>query len=318
MSAVDILKPLTRSPNWPRTGLMRRRMLWAYVFVAAPLIGLFVFWLGPILFSGWVSLHDWDMLTPPAEMPWRGLGNYEYLLTQDNVFRKALANTFIFAISGVTVNVVLGLGLALLLNSRIRGRAIFRVIYFLPVISAPLALGVIFSFLFNRNYGLIDNILVLFGIPRQPFLSSPDQALMVIILIAIYEYIGYYIVIFLAGLQGIPQDYYDAARVDGASHRQEFRYITLPLLRPVMLFVIVTNTIGALQVFDVVFAASGSGVSGAGGPANATMTVVLYMYNTAFKFSRMGRASAMAFILFTIIMIITIFQLRLLRDQDTA
>jgi multiple sugar transport system permease protein len=312
VSAINIFKPLTRSANWPRTGLMRRRMLWAYLFVAAPLLGLLVFWLGPILFSGWVSLHDWDMLSPPAQMPWRGLDNYTYLLTQDTVFPRALGNTFVFAISGVLVNIVLGLGFALLLNSRIKGRTLFRVIYFLPVISAPLALAVIFAFMFNRNYGLINNILVTLGIPRQPFLSSPDQALMVVVLIAIYEYVGYYIVIFVAGLQGIPQDYYDAARVDGASHRQEFWYITLPLLRPVMLFILVTNTIGALQVFDLVFATTG------GAPANSTMTVVLYMYNTAFKFSRMGRASAMAFILFTIVLIITIVQTRLLRDRTEA
>ena len=132
---------------------------------------------------------------------------------------------------------------------------------------------------------------------------------MTLVFIAVYQYIGYYIVIFLAGLQGIPQDYYDAAQVDGAGRIQEFRYITLPLLRPVMLFVVVTNTIGALQVFDLVFATTG------GAPANSSMTVVLHMYNTAFKFSRMGRASAMAFILFGIIMLITIMQVRLLQDR---
>jgi ABC-type sugar transport system permease subunit len=132
---------------------------------------------------------------------------------------------------------------------------------------------------------------------------------------AIYQYVGYYIVIFVAGLQGIPQDYYDAASVDGANSWQRFWKITLPLLRPVMLFVVVTNTIGALQVFDLVYAGTSSGAGSAGGPVNATMTVVLHMYNTAFKFSRMGRASAMAFILFAIILAITIVQLRVLRDR---
>ncbi len=296
-------------------GLMRQRTMWAYVFVAAPLLGLLVFFLGPILFTGWVSLHDWDMLSPPSEMPWRGLDNFVHLLTEDDVFGKALANTFIFAIGGVSANVVLGLGLALLLNGRVRGLTLWRVLYFLPVITAPLALGVIFAFIFNRNYGLANNLLVTLGLPRQPFLASPHQALFTIILIAIYQYVGYYIVIFLAGLQGIPQDYYDAARVDGANRWQEFRHITLPLLRPVMLFVIVTNSIGALQVFDLVFSATAAGASSAGGPANSTMTIVLYMYNTAFKFSRMGRASAMAFILFVIIMVITLIQVRLLRDR---
>jgi len=285
--------PFTRR-RATQASLMRQRTLWAYVFISAPLVGLFVFFLGPILFSGWVSLHDWNMIAPVNQMQWRGLDNYVYLLTQDNVFPRALLNTFLFAVGGVASNVALGLGFALLLNSRIRFRTFWRVIYFLPVMTAPLALGVLFGFLFNRNYGLINNLLAALGLPRQSFLADPNQALLVIIFIAIYQYVGYYIVIYLAGLQGIPQDYYDAAAVDGASRWQSFWRITLPLLRPVTLFVVVTNTIGALQVFDLVFATTN------GGPANRTMTVVLYMYNTAFKFSRMGRASAMAFILFAV------------------
>lgn len=293
----------------PRSHLMRSRMIWAYVFISAPLIGLLLFSLGPILFSGWVSLHDWNMITPVADMPWRGLDNYLYLLTEDNVFPRALVNTFLFAIGGVGSNVALGLGFALLLNGNIRGKTLWRVIYFLPVMTAPLALAVIFGFMFNRNYGLVNNLLVSIGVARQPFLGHPSQALAVVIIIAIYQYVGYYIVIYLAGLQGIPQDYYDAAAVDGANRWQSFWYITLPMLKPVTLFVVVTNTIGALQVFDLVFATTG------GGPANSTMTAVLYMYDTAFKFSRMGRASAMAFILFAIILVITFVQLRLLRDR---
>ena len=296
-------------PDIPKSAVLRRRMLWAYVFIAAPIIALLVFLAGPILFSGWVSLHRWDMLSPVGEMPWRGLQNYVFLLTRDTVFIKALGNTFLFAIGGVGANCILGLGFALLLNSRIRGRTVWRVLYFMPVITAPLALAVMFAFIFDRNYGVVNHIITALGLPRQPFLSGPDQALMTLIFIAIYQYVGYYIVIFLAGLQGIPQDYYDAAQVDGAGNWQEFIFITLPLLRPVMLFVVVTNTIGALQVFDLVFATTG------GAPANSSMTVVLYMYNTAFKFSRMGRASAMAFILFAIIMLITVMQVRLLRDR---
>lgn len=299
-------------PSMPTSALMRRRMVWAYIFLAFPLIWLTVFSLGPILFSGWVSLHRWDMLTPVSEMPWRGLENYEFIFTRDNVFPKALGNTFLFTVGGVSVNVLLGLGFALLLNSRIKGRTLWRVLYFLPVVTAPLALGVMFAVMFNRNYGLINNILVMLGLPRQGFLNDPNQAMLVLIAIAVYQYVGYYIVIYLAGLQDIPQDYYDAAKVDGASAWQEFRYITLPLLRPVTLFIVVTNTIGALQVFDLVFATTG------GAPANSTMTVVLYMYNTAFKFSRMGRASAMAFVLFAIILIITFVQLRLFRDRTTV
>lgn len=302
-------------PSSPSSRLLRHRMIWAYIFISLPVLGLIVFSLGPILFSGWVSLHNWNMITPIDQMEFVGVSNYIYLLTQDDVFQKALANTFLFVIGGVGSNVILGLAFALLLNSNLRGQRLWRFLYFLPVITAPLALGVIFAFLFNRNFGLINSLLVSVGIPRQPFLASPHQALMVVVFMAIYQYVGYYIVIFVAGLQGIPQDYYDAASVDGANSWQRFRNITLPLLRPVMLFVIVTNTIGALQVFDLVFASTSSGAGAAGGPANATMTVVLHMYNTAFKFSRMGRASAMAFVLFGIILTITIIQLRLLRDR---
>jgi multiple sugar transport system permease protein len=295
--------------SWPRSGLMRRRMLWAYVFVAIPVIWLTVFSLGPILFSGWVSLHNWNMLTPPSKMPWLGLDNYQYIFTRDRVFPKALKNTFTFAIGGVSINVILGLSFALLLNSKIKGRTVWRVLYFLPVITSPMALAVMFSFMFNRNYGFINNLLIQLHLPRQGFLNDPNQAIYVLIAVAVYQYVGYYIVIYLAGLQGIPQDYYDAARVDGAGSWQAFRFITLPLLQPVTLFVVVTNSIGALQVFDLVFATTG------GAPANSTMTIVLYMYNTAFKYSRMGRASAMAFTLFAIILFITVLQLRLLRDR---
>ncbi len=300
---------LSTPQSWPKSGLMRRRMLWAYAFIAIPMIWLVVFSLGPILFSGWVSLHKWNMLTPASKMSWLGLDNYEYIFTRDRVFPKALKNTFMFAIGGVSINVILGLSLALLLNSKIKGRTVWRVLYFLPVITSPIALAVIFSFMFNRNYGLINNILVQLHLPRQGFLMDPRQAMYVLIAVAVYQYVGYYIVIYLAGLQGIPQDYYDAARVDGAGSLQTFRFITLPLLRPVTLFVVVTNSIGALQVFDLVFATTG------GAPANSTMTLVLYMYNTAFKYSRMGRASAMAFTLFAIILFITFLQLRFLRDR---
>jgi multiple sugar transport system permease protein len=292
----------------PRRRLPRRAG-WAYLFLTPALLGMTIFAVGPILFTGWVSFHEWNMLTPVGAMNSVGLGNYRYLLTEDHIFLMALKNTFIFAIAGVTVNTVLGLATALLLNTQLRLRTLWRTLYFLPVVTAPLALAVIWGALYNRNYGMINSLLIQLGLPPQPFLSSPDQALGAIIAIAVYQYVGYYTVIFLAGLQGIPEEYYDAAKVDGANSWQSFWKITLPLLRPVMLFVVVTNTIGALQVFDIVFATTG------GGPANSTNVVVLHMYDTAFKFWRMGRATAMAFILFAVVMAITLIQLRLLRQK---
>ena len=304
------------SPPSRRKRLSHKTM-WAYIFVSPAIIFLLVFSLGPILFSLWVSLHEWNLITPIPDMKWLGLNNYQYILFEDDTFRKALRNTIVFTLFGVGINTILGLGGALLLNSKIRFRAIWRTIFFLPIVTAPLALGMMWGTLLNKNYGLVNRILGAIGLPPQPFFASPDQALWCIILIAVYQYVGYYIIITLAGLQGIPQDYYDAAAVDGANSWQSFWNITLPLLRPVLLFLIVTNTIGALQVFDIVFATTTGGAeTSGGGPAGATMVVVLHMFNNAFKFFRMGRASAMAMILFMIIFFVTAIQLRLLRDRE--
>lgn len=301
----------------PKRRRINHKVLWAYIFISPALLFLLIFALGPILFSGWVSLHNWDLITPIPKMKWMGLDNYRYILETDDIFSAALVNTIKFTVFGVGINTILGLAGALLLNSQIRFTTFWRTIYFLPIVTAPLALGMMFVSLLDKNFGLINTLLSYIGVSPQPFFSSPDQALACIIAIAIYQSVGYYIIIFLAGLQGIPQEYYDAAAVDGADKVQSFRYITLPQLRPVMLFLIVTNTIGALQVFDIVFATTTGGAeTSGGGPANSTMVVVLHMYNIAFKFFKMGRASAMAMILFAIIFVITLFQLRLLRSRD--
>lgn len=293
-----------------------KKTFWAYLFISPAILFLLVFSIGPILFTFWVSLHNWNLIEPVSQMPLVGLENYRYILLKDSVFQKALRNTFTFTIWGVGINTVLGLLGALLLNSNIKWRALWRTIFFLPIVTAPLALGMMWTTLLNKNYGLVNILLGYLGISPQPFLSSPDQALACIILMAVYQYVGYYIIINLAGLQGIPQEYYDAAAVDGANWFQSFWHITLPLLRPVLLFLIVTNTIGALQVFDIVFAATTGVVAETtgGGPAGSTMVIVLHMYNNAFKFFRMGRASAMATILFALIFVITFIQLRILRE----
>lgn len=301
----------------PRRRRMDRKALWAYLFISPVLLFLLVFAIIPILFSFWVSLHSWNLVAPIPQMPWVGGENFSYVLTADSVFQRALRNTFVFTFWGVTLNLTLGLTGALLLNSNVRWRPLWSTLFFLPIVTAPLALAMMWTALLNKNFGLVNAMLGWVGIPPQPFLSSPSQALACIIAMAVYQYVGYYVVVFLAGLQGIPQEYYDAAAVDGANGWAAFRHITLPLLRPVILFLVVTNTIGALQVFDLVFGATTGGAeTSGGGPANSTMVVVLHMYNTAFKFFRMGRASAMAMILFAVIFLVTLVQLRLLRKQD--
>ncbi len=309
----EFAPPAVKSSHW-----INSKALWGMIFVAPAVIFLIIFSIIPILFSGYISLHNWDLITPIPKMKFVGMENYRYIFIRDEVFKMGLKNTFIFTIAGVCINTILGMGGALLLNSKIRFRTFWRTIFFLPIVTAPLALGMMWYSLLNKNFGMVNNLLGYLGIPPQPFLSSPDTALACIIGIAVYQYVGYYIIVSMAGLQGIPQEYYDAAAVDGANSFQSFWHITLPQMQPVLLFLIVTNTIGALQVFDIVFATT-TGVAAettGGGPANSTMVIVLHMYNTAFKFFKMGRASAMAMVLFVIIFVITMLQMRVLQKRD--
>lgn len=298
-----------------RTGARHRRLprraLAGYAFVAPALAFLVVFALGPFLFTVYVSLHDWNMLTPAQTMPWRGLENYRYLLFDDPLFRETFRNTVAFAVANVVVTSVLSLGLALLLNGNIRWRGLWRAIYFLPYITSTIAVSIVWNNLYHPSYGLFNGVLGLLGLPGQRFTSSVEQAMPSMVAVAVWLGVGYYMILFLAGLQAIPIDVYEAATVDGANAWDRFRSITLPLLRPTLLFVAVVSTLASLQLFDLPFV-----LTLQGGPVNATNTVVLYMYQTAFNFTRMGRATAMAVMLFLVIFIITLVQLRLLRERE--
>jgi multiple sugar transport system permease protein len=274
------------------------------------MIFLVVFALGPFLFTIWVSLHQWNMLTPVTDMPFRGLENYRYLLFDDPLFRETFRNTVYFAIANVIISVILALGIALLLNSPIRFRPFWRAAFFIPYVTVPVAIAIVWRAMLNSRYGMINTVLDMIGIAQQPFLDSVSQALPTVIGVAIWQGIGYYMIIFLAGLQAIPSDLYEAARMDGAGSWRLFWSITLPLLRPTMLFVVVVNTLSSLQVFDLPF------ILTEGGPVNSTNTLVLYMYDTAFRFLRMERATSMAVMLFLVIFVITLVQLRLLRERE--
>lgn len=304
---------LPESP-FPATKRSRRRLgrraIAGYAFVAPALIFLAVFSLFPFVFTVWVSLHEWNMLTPFTEMPYRGLENYRYLLFDDPLFRETFRNTVLFALVNVGVSVVLALGLALLLNSDVRFRAFWRAAFFVPYVTVPVAIAIVWRAVLNSRYGVANGLLGTIGLPTQPFLDSVSQALPTLIGVAVWQGIGYYMIIFLAGLQSIPTDLYEAGKIDGAGSTRLFWSITLPLLRPTMLFVVVINTLNSLQIFDLPF------VLTEGGPVNSTNTLVLYMYNTAFKFLRIERATSMAVILFLIIFVITMVQLRLLRERD--
>lgn len=288
----------------------RRRTLVGYAFVAPALLFLLVFALGPFLFAFWVSLHEWDMLSPVGSMPFVGLDNYRYLIQDDPLFRETAKNTLIFALGNVGLSVVLALGVALVLNGPVKMRAFWRTAYFLPYVTSSVAISIVWSNLYHPSYGFFNGVLDVFGQPQQDFLTSIDQAMPSIIAVAIWHGLGYYMIIFLAGLQNIPGDLYDAAKMDGATGGKIFWTITLPLLRPTLLFVTVVNTLAALQIFDYAYILTN------GGPVNSTNTVVLYMYETAFKFLRMGRATAMAMLLFAVIFVVTLIQLKLLGEKE--
>ena len=306
---VPTLPPLATTATRVRRRRVSRKAWAGYAFIAPSMIFLVVFALAPFLFTIWVSLHQWNMLTPVTDMPWRGLANYRYLLTEDPLFRETFRNTVVFAVANVCISVVLALGVALLLNGPVRFRPFWRAAFFVPYITVPVAVAIVWQAMLNSRVGMINTLLSMAHLPEQPFLDSVSSALPTVIGVAIWQGIGYYMIIFLAGLQAIPHDLYEAGRIDGASTWRLFWSITLPLLRPTLLFVVVVNTLSSLQVFDLPF------ILTQGGPVNATNTLVLYMYDTAFRFLRMERATSMAVMLFLVIFVITLIQLRLLRER---
>jgi multiple sugar transport system permease protein len=273
---------------------------WAAVFLLPNLLGFLVFILGPVIASFGLSFTSWDLLTP---IKWIGLENYQTLIS-DQVFWKVLWNTIYYTGGTVPVGIAISLFLAIALNQKIKGIKIFRAAYFLPVISSTVAVAVVWQWLYNPEFGLINYLLYLIGIEGPKWLTSISWAMPAVIITSIWKNLGFNMLLFLAGLQGIPEVYYEAARIDGASWWQQFRNITLPLLSPTTLFVVVMSVINSFQVFDQIY------IMTAGGPARSTSVLVHYLYQNAFEYFKMGEASAIAYVLFFLIFIITIIQLK--------
>lgn len=278
-----------------------------YSFMAPALLFFLIFLVGPLLFGLFISLRDWNMIIPPLQSHYVGLSNYRFLL-EDDVFRLSLGNTFVYAVGTMLPLIALALLVALVLNRPRPLRTLYRTAYFIPFVTSFVAVSIVWGYLYNSSYGPIDSFLEMLSLPPQSWLTSPGLALPSVMIVGIWRNLGYIMVLFLAGLQNIPQEYYDAARVDGAGTGSTFLHITLPMLKPTTMFIVITAGISALQVFTPVFIMTN------GGPANSSNVVVLYMYNTAFLFLRMGRATAMAFILFIILLAVTVVQLRFFRE----
>jgi multiple sugar transport system permease protein len=274
-----------------------------YVLISPWLIGFILFTGGPVLYSFLMSLTDWTGLT---NREWVGFQNYIQLFTVDPLFGTVLANTFVYGFFSVTLGTVAALGAALLMNQKVPGISIFRTIYYLPSVTSGVAIAIMWAWMFNPRSGLVNYMLSLVGVQGPGWFSSPYWAMPGLIIISLWA-IGPNMVVLLAGLQGIPQYLYEAARIDGANPWQEFRYVTLPMLSPVLFYVMVISMISSFQIFENVFilTGSGGGTAGVGGPGTATRVYVIDLYLNAFVNLRMGYASAQAWILCVIIMVLT-------------
>ena len=302
---VDVaLRPTTiygRFVSWTRHWKVREA-LWGYLFLLPNILGFLAFNIFPLLFAIGMSFTRWDLISEPTFI---GLGNYEKLFLEDESFRIAVKNTLFFTAMSVPAGTIISLLLANVLNQKIRGTTFYRTAYFLPVVSSSIAIALVWAWVFNPDFGLVNELLSTFGLPRLKWLASSTWALPAIVIVSVWRGIGPSTVIFLAGLQGIPEELYDAAKIDGANARQLFRHITIPMLSPTTFFVIVVSIIGSFQVFDLVFMMT------QGGPGRATLVLVYYIYQHAFRWFGMGYAASIAFVLFIVIFILTLIQLRL-------
>jgi multiple sugar transport system permease protein len=282
-----------------RRSVRQREALHGYVFMAPAILGLLLFTLGPVIVSLALSFTDYGLLTDPE---WVGLENYRDMIGEE-LFWQALRVSTTYSLVSVPLGLVAGLGLAVLLNRRMRGVTLFRSIYYLPTVISGVGVAMLWRWLFNAEFGIINVLLGFIGIEGPAWLTNERWALPALIITSLWG-VGSTTLIFLAGLQGIPGELYEAAEMDGAGQLRQFRHITLPLISHVTFFNLVLGIIGALQVFTDAF------VITRGGPNHATLFLALYLYNHAFKYLNMGYAAAIAWVMFIIVMLLTLLVFR--------
>lgn len=285
-----------------------QRILTGYLMILPALLLFGIFIAYPLLRGFWISLHRWDGL---SEMVWIGGNNYKFVL-KDEVFWKAMRNTFIFAIGVTVVKNVFGLLLAILLNRPLKARTFFRAAAFMPVTISFVVIGILWSWIYNPTFGLLNYLLesLKLSFLIQGWLSDPRIALGSVMWVDIWKWTGFHMVLFLAGLQNIPHDLYEAAAIDGAGRWQTFCNITLPMLRSITIVSVLMSLIGAfVSNYDVVYVMTG------GGPFHATEVALTWIVSTAFRFASMGKASAMSMILFACVAIFSILQLVFMTRQ---
>jgi len=293
----------TQTPTDARPALWRRILssegLAGWAFVTPAFILIAVFGLIPIGWSLILSLQNNNLLAPPHYV---GLANYR-ALAHDPQFRSAVGHTLLYTALFVPISMVGALGLAVALNRKIRGIRFYRLAVFVPLVTSTVATGIVFLWLLDPTFGLVNYILHALGIPQQQFLQDPNQALYCIVAMTVWGWLGFDVIVYLAALQGIPGELLEASEIDGASRWRTFRSVVVPLLGPATLFLVVWSTINALQLFDEIY------VTTRGGPLGSTTVIVYYLYEQAFQFFNGGYGAAVAYVLFLGILIVTLLQL---------
>lgn len=282
-------------PAW--LTLRRREALTGWLFVSPITLGFLLFFVGPLFAVFGYSLTEWNLLTQQAS--WVGMANYADALSRNPEFWKVLRNSLVFAVGLVPLNMALALGLALVLARPFRGAVLFRTLFFAPVITSAVAWAIVWRFLLQGDSGAVNQLLSLIGIHGPNWLRSPDWAMVAVIVTRVLKTVGLNMILYIAALQAIPRDYSEAARLEGASGWQTFCGITWPLLAPTTLVIMVITVVGSLKVFDHIYLMTG------GGPENGTMVLAFYIYEQGFKFFNVGYASALAVILFALILVLT-------------
>lgn len=289
-----------------KTKKRNKDALWAVLFLAPAVIGLCTFTLYPLLDSLFISFHQWDLF---GDMKFVGFQNYVDFF-QDATGRKVFINTVVFTLIAVPIQLVIAFFLAVALNQKIRGVRFFRGAYFMPAIASMVSISIVWQWLFNTDFGMVNYVIELLGGAKLNWLTNPNLSLWTIIIVSCWKGLGYNMVIFLAGLQGIPATYYEAAELDGCTGLARLARITFPLLKPTTLYVSITCVINSMQVFDQVMIITG------GGPARSSSVLVQYIYENAFDYYNMGYASALGWILAIFIFVLAAVQFRFMGSDD--
>lgn len=276
------------------------------MFVAPNLAALAVFMLFPLGFSLYMSFQKWDLFTPPKFV---GLANFHSLFSADPLFLIALRNTVVFTVGTILPTIVISVGVAGILNRKLPGISVFRMIIFVPLAVSSVVMAVVWQFVFNTNDGLLNTALGWIGLGPVPWLLDPKWAMVSLCMVSVWRSVPFATVVLLAAMQGVPETLYEAAKIDGAGEIRRFFWITVPLIRGALSFVVVISVINAFQAFDLVYVLTG----GNGGPETGTYVLGIMLFQQAFEFLDFGYASALAWVMFAILLVLTVLQLRFAR-----